>query len=157
MATNFYQDGDVLDYTNTTGAAIASGDPVAIGNIIGIALVDISISAVGSVALEGVWKVAKATGNAWVQGAKVIWDKSAAKFDHGGATRPPAISPTAAWRPMLPRRAIPLVTSSSTSVWVRSPDAPRVPALHPSVAGVGRPASRALELCMGRASTGRAS
>jgi predicted RecA/RadA family phage recombinase len=86
MALNYHQEGDVLDYTNTTGAAIASGDPVAIGNIIGIALVDIAISAVGSVALEGVWKVAKATGNAWVQGAKVIWDKSAAKFDHGGAT-----------------------------------------------------------------------
>ena len=30
----------------------------------------------------------------------------------------------------------------STSVWVRSPDALRVPALHPSVAGVGRPASK---------------
>ena len=86
MATNFYQDGEVLDYTNTTGAAIASGAPVVIGNIIGIALVDIAISAVGSVAIEGVWKVAKATGNAWVQGAKVIWDVSAAKFDHGGAT-----------------------------------------------------------------------
>jgi predicted RecA/RadA family phage recombinase len=86
MATNYYQDGEVLDYTNTTGAAIKSGDPIAIGNIMGIAVLDIAISATGAVQTEGVWKVPKVTGAAWVQGAKVLWDKSAAKFDVGTAT-----------------------------------------------------------------------
>lgn len=85
MATNYLQDGDSLDYANTTGAAIKSGDPIAIGNIMGIAIIDIAISATGAVQTEGVWKVPKVTGTAWVQGAKVLWDKSAAKFDHGGA------------------------------------------------------------------------
>ena len=82
MAKNYYQDGKALDYTNTTGAAIKSGDVIAMGNIIGIATTDLAMHAVGAVAVTGVWQVAKATGTAWVQGAKVMWDKSAAKFDH---------------------------------------------------------------------------
>lgn len=86
MAVNYYQDGDVLDYGNTTGAAIKAGDPVAIGNIIGIAIIDIAIGATCAVQVAGVWKCPKVTGTAWVQGAKLLWDASAKKFDAGTAT-----------------------------------------------------------------------
>lgn len=86
MAKNYYQDGDVWDYTNTTGAAIKSGDPVAIGVRMGLALGDIAINAVGTVKMSGVARFPKVTGSAWTQGQKLLWDKSAAKFDVGTAT-----------------------------------------------------------------------
>jgi len=75
MSTNYIKPGDVIGYTNSTGVAIASGDPVIIGNQqIGIALVDIAISATGSVAKEGVFSLAKNTSDAVVQGQKLWWD-----------------------------------------------------------------------------------
>lgn len=86
MAKNFHQDGDVWDYTNTTGAAIKSGDPVAVGVRMGVALTDIAINAVGAVKMSGVFQLPKVTGSAWAQGAKLLWDKSAGKFDVGTAT-----------------------------------------------------------------------
>lgn len=86
MATNYIEDGEVIPYTNT-GAAIASGAVVAIGNLIGVALVDIpATSGVGSVALNGVFTLPKVTGAAWTQGAKLLWVASAGKFDVGSAT-----------------------------------------------------------------------
>ena len=86
MATNYIQDGDVLTYSNA-GSAITAGSVVAIGSLIGIALTDIAAtSGSGSVRIEGVFSVPKVTGTAWTQGAKLLWDASAAKFDLGTAT-----------------------------------------------------------------------
>jgi len=86
MATNFVQDGDVISYSNA-GSAITAGSVVAIGSLIGVALVDIAATTgVGSVQLRGVFTLPKATGSAWTQGAKLLWDASAAKFDIGTAT-----------------------------------------------------------------------
>lgn len=86
MTTKYVQDGAVMDYTNA-GSAITSGSVVAVGNIIGVALADIAAtSGVGSVALEGVFTLPKVTGTAWTQGAKLLWDASAGKFDLGTAT-----------------------------------------------------------------------
>ncbi|MGZ4954135.1 MAG: DUF2190 family protein [Methylobacter sp.] len=80
MAKNYVQSGEVSDYTNNTAAAIASGDPVVIGNQqIGIALVAIAIGAIGSVAKEGVFQLAKDTTQAVVQGQKLWWDAVAKK------------------------------------------------------------------------------
>ncbi len=86
MATNFVQDGAVMDYVNGTGAAIDAGAVVAIGNIIGIALVDIANGDTGSVAIEGCFTVPKVTGAEFVQGEKLLWDVSAGKFDDGAAS-----------------------------------------------------------------------
>ena len=69
MAKNYHQDGDVLDYTNTTAAAIASGDVVAMSNTVGVALVAIAAGAVGAVKTSGVFRVPKVAGTAWLQGA----------------------------------------------------------------------------------------
>lgn len=86
MATNYIQDGDVLTYSNA-GSVITAGSVVAIGSLIGIALTDIAAtSGSGSVQLRGVFSVPKVTGTAWTQGAKLLWDASAAKFDLGTAT-----------------------------------------------------------------------
>ena len=86
MAQNYDSDGDVIPYTNTTGAAIASGQVVVIGHILGIALVAIAIGATGSVAVSGVWTVPKVAGAVFEQGEKLIWDTSGAAFDDSAAT-----------------------------------------------------------------------
>lgn len=87
MAKNYHQDGDVLDYTNTTGVALKAGDPLSVGVRVGVALADIAINAVGPVRMDGVFRLPKVTGSgAWVQGARLLWDLSAKKFDVGTAT-----------------------------------------------------------------------
>lgn len=86
MAQNFVSEGDVIPWTNTTGAAVASGQVVAIGHALGVALVAIAIGATGSVALEGTFTVPKVSGAVFVQGEKLVWDVSAAAFDDSAAT-----------------------------------------------------------------------
>lgn len=86
MARNFVSDGDVIPYTNTTGAAIASGQVVVMGHILGVALAAIAIGATGSVAVEGVFTVPKVSGAVFAQGEKLVWDVSAAAFDDSAAT-----------------------------------------------------------------------
>lgn len=61
MAT-YIQKGDVIDYVNSGAAKIAAGDIVTIGNRIGIAGTDIAVGATGTLALEGVFEIPKATG-----------------------------------------------------------------------------------------------
>lgn len=86
MARNYDSDGDVIPFTNTTGAAIASGQVVAVGHILGVALVAIAVGSTGSVAVSGVWTVPKVAAAVFVQGEKLIWDDSAAAFDDSDAT-----------------------------------------------------------------------
>ncbi|WP_367154658.1 DUF2190 family protein [Methylomonas sp. HYX-M1] len=89
MASNYVQDGDIIDWANG-GAAVNSGDPVVIGSnsdaLIGIALVDIANGATGAVALEGVWEVPKVSAAVIATGEYVMWDASAAAFDDNAAT-----------------------------------------------------------------------
>jgi predicted RecA/RadA family phage recombinase len=92
MAKNFESDGSVIQWTNGTGAAIASGQMVKVGpHTLGIALVAIAIGAAGSVAIEGVFKdVPKVSGAVFLQGEKLLWDVSAnsalGAFDDSAAT-----------------------------------------------------------------------
>lgn len=77
---NLVADGKVVKYVNT-GSAIASGDVVAFGSCVGVAVTDIAATTgEGSVALEGVYELAKVTGTAWVQGDKLFWDAVTSKF-----------------------------------------------------------------------------
>jgi predicted RecA/RadA family phage recombinase len=82
MATNYVQDGDVLQITNSSGATIASGVGILAGAKVGIALVTLANGATGSVAMEGVWTHAKNTGasTGGAQGANAYWDNTAKKF-----------------------------------------------------------------------------
>lgn len=75
MTTKYIQPGETLDWTNGTGAAVASSDVVVVGNHgLGIALAAIAISAVGSVIINGVFELAKNTSDAVVEGQKLWWD-----------------------------------------------------------------------------------
>lgn len=86
MAKNYIQDGDVMPYTNS-GAAIASGAVVAVGNMIGIALGDIAATTgTGQLAVADVWEVPKVTASAIAKGEKLLWDSSEGKFDNSAAT-----------------------------------------------------------------------
>lgn len=89
MAKTLVQDNGVKNWTNNTNSAVASGGVVAMGNAIGIALVDIANGSSGSVdftpgrVFSGIPKV---TGAVFVVGEKLIWDTSAGKFDDSAAT-----------------------------------------------------------------------
>lgn len=86
MASNYIQPGETISWTNGTGAAIASGQVVAIGQIIGVALVDIANGAAGSVGIKGVYAVPKVTAAVIAAGESLVWDASAAAFDDNLAT-----------------------------------------------------------------------
>ncbi|MBZ0088222.1 MAG: DUF2190 family protein [Thermomonas sp.] len=79
MAKNFVQDGDVIQWTNGTGANVASGQLVKVGpSLLGVALVDIASTASGSVAITGVFSgITKVSAAVFVQGEKLLWDVSA--------------------------------------------------------------------------------
>lgn len=83
MATSFRQRGDVLDYANSSGSDIASGDVVVIvsgtNGWCGVASTDIADGTTGSVAVEGVFELAKATGggSGFSAGTKLFWTGSA--------------------------------------------------------------------------------
>ena len=75
----FYAEGNTLDIV--AGSAISSGDVVVTGDIIGIAKADIASGDTGSILVEGVVKVTKISGEAWVVGDKIGYDASASGFD----------------------------------------------------------------------------
>ncbi|WP_314436970.1 DUF2190 family protein [Massilia timonae] len=74
MAKNYVSEGDVLDFTNTTGAAIASGSVVTIGKRVGIALADIPVGGTGTASVTGVWAVPRLTTDDTAQGELLYWD-----------------------------------------------------------------------------------
>lgn len=92
MAKNYESDGNTIQWTNGTGAAVASGQMVKVGpSMLGVALVAIAIGATGSVAVEGVFSgVPKVSAAVFAQGEKLIWDVSAngalGAFDDSAAT-----------------------------------------------------------------------
>lgn len=90
MATNFVQEGGVLNWTNGTGSDVSSGDVVVLGEtgdaVIGVALVDIADGAAGAVAVEGVFTLAKVSAAVFKQGESLIWDSSVSAFDDNQAT-----------------------------------------------------------------------
>lgn len=92
MAKNFVSDGDTIQWTNGTGAAVASGQVVKVGvSMLGVALVAIAIGATGSVAVEGVFSgVPKVSAAVFTQGEKLLFDVSVGSgvgaFDDSAAT-----------------------------------------------------------------------
>lgn len=84
MATNYVQEGDVIQHT--AAANITAGSVVKMGQILGVALVDIASGETGSVAIKGVYTVPKVTAAVIAQGESLTWDVSAGKFDDNAAT-----------------------------------------------------------------------
>ena len=68
---SYVQDGDVLDYT--PGSAVAAGDVVVIGSLVGVAPRAIAANALGSLAIDGVWEMPCATGATGAQGSAINW------------------------------------------------------------------------------------
>lgn len=70
----FVHEGRAIDHT--PAAAIAAGDVVVQGELVGVARTPIAADALGSLAVEGVFDFAKATGasTAIAVGAQVYWD-----------------------------------------------------------------------------------
>lgn len=82
---NMIQKGKRMPWTNGTGADVASGDPVVVGDKIYAACGDIANGADGELAAEGVFEFPKTAGNAINQGTRPIYDVSAGAFVHSGA------------------------------------------------------------------------
>jgi predicted RecA/RadA family phage recombinase len=68
---SYVQKGDVLDYT--PAAAVAAGDVVVIGSLVGVAPVAIAANAMGSLAVDGVFSMPCATGATGAQGSAINW------------------------------------------------------------------------------------
>lgn len=69
-----------MPYTNTSGDDIASGDPVLVGNRLGVALGDIPDGEAGDLALCEVWELPKKAATAIGQGVNVYWDDTAGEI-----------------------------------------------------------------------------
>lgn len=102
MAANYKTEGRVVQFTNG-GSAISAGDVVVVGEILGVALVDIANDATGSVQVSGVFECPKVTAAVIAQGESLTWDVSVDKFDDnaaspatGDVTGPPAVAHEAA-------------------------------------------------------------
>lgn len=83
MANNYVQPGRVLDYVNTTSAAIASGQVVLVGAVLGVALGAIPVGETGSVQVEGVFALPKKAGTAVPQGAALVFKNASQDFTVG--------------------------------------------------------------------------
>ena len=75
MASNYVQTGEIIQYTNETGSTITADTPIAIGDMVGVALLDIADDETGSVGLSGVWELPKEA-ETIAQGAKVYLNSS---------------------------------------------------------------------------------
>ena len=71
MIARYVQKGESID--DRPSAAVAAGDVVALGTLIGMARLAIAAYTLGSLAVVGVFDVAKAAG-AIAAGAAVYWD-----------------------------------------------------------------------------------
>lgn len=71
MAKKHIQPGKTMPYTNSSGSAIAAGDPVDLGGMVGIALGDIADGATGNLAICEVWEMTKTAAVAITQGEDV--------------------------------------------------------------------------------------
>ncbi|WP_299589584.1 DUF2190 family protein [uncultured Microbulbifer sp.] len=86
MATNFVQDGRMLNVTNSTSADITSGQVVPVGAVLGVAMDDIAVGETGVLAIEGVFTVPKVSAAEINQGESLTWVTASSAFDSNAAT-----------------------------------------------------------------------
>jgi len=76
MGSAYYlQDGDNINHTPS--GAVAVGDVVVMGPLLGVATRPIAASALGQVSVEGVFRFAKVSGFAVTQGQKMYYHATA--------------------------------------------------------------------------------
>lgn len=88
MAQNHVQKGAVMPWTNGTGSAVVSGQPVAVGDMVGVAAVDIADGESGELYLEEVWELPKEAPLVIDQGDTVYFDPSAGEIDKTNTNTP---------------------------------------------------------------------
>jgi len=85
---NKLQPGHVLPFV--AAAALSAGDPVVIGNIIGVVQNDVAIGETGQAHVNGVFRLPKVSGAVIAQGQSLVFDISAnsgiGAFDDNAAT-----------------------------------------------------------------------
>lgn len=68
----FVQDGRYIDYTPTT--AVASGQVIVQGDLVGVTVRPIAAGELGALAVDGIFDFAKATTVAYTVGTILYWD-----------------------------------------------------------------------------------
>jgi predicted RecA/RadA family phage recombinase len=68
---SYVQKGDLIDHS--PAAAVAAGEVVVIGSLVGVAPRAIAANAVGSLAIDGVFEMPVATGATGAQGSAINW------------------------------------------------------------------------------------
>lgn len=81
MATNFIQDGNILE--NTVSGSVSAGDPVVVNSMFGVYLNDYTSGETGQVAVTGVWKLNKSTSQVVAAGQDVYWYSSTGHIETG--------------------------------------------------------------------------
>ena len=71
----YWQRGEALDFTNSTGKTIEANSIIVIGQRIGVAGTEIPAGEKGSVHVVGIYKFPKVKATAITAGALVYWDK----------------------------------------------------------------------------------
>jgi len=72
MATNYVQEGQVIDYTANEN--LLSGDVVNFNNVLGVALGDAGVGEGAAIKLDGVFRLAKKSTDSIQQGVNCFWD-----------------------------------------------------------------------------------
>ena len=68
----YVQDGDAIDYT--PGSAVATGDVVVQGDLVGVVKRPLAANETGAIEVEGVFDFSKATNVAYTVGTILYWD-----------------------------------------------------------------------------------
>ncbi len=92
MAKNYVQEGKVVTYANIGASVIYSGSVVVMGDIIGVALVDMAVGESGAVQIEEVFKLPKDTATAVAVGQRVFWDTATQKIVTAAGAVPAGIA-----------------------------------------------------------------
>jgi predicted RecA/RadA family phage recombinase len=74
MSTTRVQAGKNLEWTNSTGSDVSSGDPVVVGGILTVAEVDIDNGESGNVTTEEVHSLSAVAAESWSQGDELFFD-----------------------------------------------------------------------------------
>lgn len=84
----FVHDGGAIDYT--PAADVAAGDVVVLGDLVGIAKLDIAAGKLGALHVTGVYDVPKASGagTGIASGVSVYWDAAAKQATASAGSRP---------------------------------------------------------------------
>jgi predicted RecA/RadA family phage recombinase len=81
---NFVQQGNTI--TVTAPAAVASGQVVVVGSLVGVAAFDAASGADVEVTVEGVFELPKVATDVIAQGDKLYWDSGEAKLTKTAGT-----------------------------------------------------------------------